>query len=247
MVRWVLKLLLCCCCIVVRVRIAHASAFDVTPVSVTLSDKTSSVLLTLTNRAPEPTRFHISVFAWEQKPTGEMVLNPTSDVLFFPALLTLRPNEARNVRLGVQVKPGPAEKNYRVLVQELPPAVTPENTGAVRVLTKMSIPLFLEPRSPAAKPVLTDLTLQSGTLAFNVKNAGNKHLRMRKLVVKALSAENVLFSRDLDAWYLLAGGTRSYTVELPAEVCKSQKTVQIELQSDEGAAHASLVNAHCAQ
>jgi len=246
MMRWFLGLLLSCSGLVCFSEVAYAGSFDVSPVSVTLSDKESSATLKLTNHADEAVRFHVTAFAWDQKSSGEMVLNPTSDVVFFPAMLTLRPNEARNLRVGVQAKPGAAEKTYRIFVQELPPTVTPENPGVVRVLMKVGIPIFLEPRSAVAKPLLADLAVQDKTLTFNVKNAGNKHLRLQKLVIKALSGGKLVYSRELDPWYVLAGGTRTYSVEIPADACKSQNSMQIELQSDHGAANASLANAHCA-
>jgi fimbrial chaperone protein len=71
--------LLCVC-----VGTAHASTFDVSPITLTLSAKVPSGMLVVTNRGAEPLRFQVSAFAWDQKPNGEMVLKPTTDVVFFP-------------------------------------------------------------------------------------------------------------------------------------------------------------------
>ena len=43
------------------------------------------------NDSAEKIRFQIGVFAWDQNPKGEMVLNPTEDLIFYPALLALEP------------------------------------------------------------------------------------------------------------------------------------------------------------
>jgi len=246
MTRWLLGLALAGAGLLCFSQGARANAFDISPVTVTLSPQTSSAMVTLTNRAPEVLRFHVSAYAWDQKPNGEMILNPTNDVVFFPAMLTLNPKETRNLRIGVQAKPGAVEKTYRVFVQELPPPVTSQKPGSVRVLTKTGIPVFLLPATAAAKPVLTDLAVKESKLTFNLKNTGNKHLRMQKLVVKLLDAGKLLYSKELDPWYVLAGGTRNYALDLPADACKAQKTVQIELESDQGAATASLADARCA-
>jgi fimbrial chaperone protein len=227
-------------------RQAQASAFDVSPVTLTLTAQATSGMITVTNRGTEPMRFHVSAFSWQQKGSGEMVLNPTNEVVFFPAMLTLNPKEARNLRVGVNIKPGAVEKTYRVFVQELPPAVTSENPGVVRVLTKMGIPVFVQPTAaPTAKPVLSELAVQGHQITFKLTNAGNRHLRLQKLLVSATNNGKVLHTKEIDPWYVLAGGTHTYAVELPVDVCKALKSVHVELESDSGAAKASLADAHC--
>jgi fimbrial chaperone protein len=247
MTRWLIGLVLTCIALFcISPGAAHASAFDVSPVTLTLTAQTTSAMLTVTNRGAEALRFHISAFTWDQKPDGEMVLNPTTDVVFFPAMLTLNPHEERNLRVATSVKPGTVEKTYRVFVQELPPPVTAENPGVVRVLTKMGIPIFVQPAAPTAKPVLSDLALRGQQVTFTLKNAGNKHLRLEKLVVTTSDGGKAVHSREIDPWYVLAGGTRSYVVELPADVCKGLRSVHVELASDNGAAKADLADARCA-
>jgi fimbrial chaperone protein len=225
---------------------AQANAFDVSPVTITLNAQSTSAMVTVTNRGTEAMRFHVSAFSWQQNANGEMVLNPTTDVVFFPAMLALNPKEARNLRIGINVKPGAIEKTYRVFVQELPPAVTTENPGVVRVLTKMGIPIFVQPAAPTAKPVLSDLAVQGNKFTFKLTDAGSKHLRLKKLVVSATNNGKVLHTKEIDPWYVLAGGTHTYVVELPADVCKALKSVQVEVDSDSGAAKASLADARCA-
>jgi fimbrial chaperone protein len=89
-------------------------------------------------------QFQLSVFAWAQSPSGEMQLEPTEDIVFFPTLLTLKPNETRRVRVGSATTQEVREKTYRIFVEELPPAGTVAGSG-VRVLTKMGIPIFVRP------------------------------------------------------------------------------------------------------
>ena len=79
---------------------AVAATFTVEPTQIVLSGRKSSVLLTLKNDSAEPLRFELSVFSWSQSPSGEMSLEPTDDIVFFPALLTIAPGESRHVRVG---------------------------------------------------------------------------------------------------------------------------------------------------
>jgi fimbrial chaperone protein len=226
---------------------ARASSFDVSPVTLTLSVRVPSAMLVVTNRGSEPLRFQVSAFSWDQKANGDMVLNPTSDIVFFPALLTLNPNEKRNLRVGAQVRPGASEKTYRIFVQELPPAVKAgADEGTVKVLTKMGIPIFLEPAGAKPAPSVVGLAVQGSSVKFEVKNGGTAHFRSLKVRVTAKDAANkVLHSQELEGWYVLAGGARAYAVELPKAACQGLSSIQVELESDKGAAKAALSNARC--
>src|SRR2546421_6591721 len=131
--------------LVLQAEFLAASAFKVTPVRVTFSGP-SSTLLTLKNESDQPLRFQITSFVWFQDPKGAMQLTPTEDIVFFPALLSLNPGEERKVRVAATVAAKDVEKTYRIFFEELPPLVKPENAGAqVRILTKMGIPIFVSP------------------------------------------------------------------------------------------------------
>lgn len=226
---------------------AHASSFDVAPISLTLSAKVSSGMLAVTNRGVEPLRFHVTAYSWDQKADGEMVLTPTKDIVFFPAMLTLNPQEARNLRIGTSIKPGAVEKSYRVFVQELPPlALSPdEQASTVRVLTKMGIPVFVEGSSAKPAPGLHGLTFAAQKLTFQVKNAGSAHFRPEKIVVKGKDGSKVIHSQNVDGWYVLAGGIRTYEVTLPIEACDVLKSIDVEMKWEGGSTMASLGNARC--
>jgi fimbrial chaperone protein len=230
-------------------RIASAAQFDIAPVSLSLSDKTSSGTLVLTNRSSEALRFHVTVFSWSQRADGEMVLNPTNDIVFFPAMLTLNPKQSRQLRVGMKVKAGATEKTYRLFVQELPPLVKSkeDEPNAVRVLTKMGLPIFIEP-SGRAKPVpaVSGLAVKGDALSFDIKNAGNAHMRVEKSVITVKDgAAKVIHTQEAAGWYVLAGGTRTYAVALPKAACASAKAIEVAIESSHGPAKAALSNEAC--
>src|SRR5256712_10346979 len=86
-----------------------ASAFKVTPVRVTFSGP-SSTLLTLRNESDQPLRFQISSFTWSQDARGSVQLSPTDDIVFIPHLLTLSAGEERKVRVAATVAATDVEK-----------------------------------------------------------------------------------------------------------------------------------------
>ena len=156
-------------------RPAAARSFTVNPTQIFLAPKITSPLLTLRNESDETLRFQLTVFKWDQTPQGEMKLDPTQDIVFFPALLSLSPKEERKVRVGATTSFAASEKTYRIFVEELPPQPGGATQSAVRVLTKMGVPIFLQPAKIQAQGSLNDLMVKEGTFTFNVRNPGNVH------------------------------------------------------------------------
>ena len=210
-----------------------ASAFKVTPVRVTFTGP-SSTLLTLKNESDQPLRFQISSYVWSQDPKGGMQLTPTDDIAFFPTLLTLNAGEERKVRVATTLTAAGTEKTYRIFFEELPPLEKPESSGAqVRILTKMGIPIFLAPEKANEDASIESVQMQKGTLTFDVRNGGNVHFALDGVKLRGLGSNgDVLFERHVEGWYVLAGSLRSYSVDVPADVCSKLKKIAIEADTD---------------
>jgi len=215
---------------------ANASSFTVNPITVTLSGKDQSALLTLQSQTSEEIRFKVLVQEWQQSPQGEMQLKDTKDIVVYPGLLTLAPNEERKLRIGSTVPAGAAERSYRVFVEELPPLRAPQtsNKSEVKVLTKMGVPIFVRPGKPAAAGSVEGMCLAKRKLAFAVRNTGNVHFLVQSVQVKAVdSAGASAFENKVDGWYVLTGGTRVWEIDFPKKECAKSKTLTVEVQTDE--------------
>ena len=208
---------------------ASAATFTVDPTQIFLSGRTGSVLLTLRNESNETLQFQLSVFAWTQSASGQMELEPTEDIVFFPTLLTLKPKETRRVRVASATPQDVREKTYRIFVEELPP-VDKESGGGVRVLTKMGIPIFLRPAKEVATATLNDLRQQDGTLRFTLTNAGTVHVVPQSIKVRGLAGSNAAFDRELDGWYVLAGGRREFDMAFPKNACAQVTSIVVDIQ-----------------
>jgi fimbrial chaperone protein len=215
---------------------AEASAFTVNPIKITLSGKDKSALLSLQSQSSEELRFKVAVKAWSQSPQGEMQLSDTKDIVVFPALLTLGPKEERKLRIGSTVPPGPSEKTYRVFVEELPGLRAPQaaTKSEVKVLTKMGIPIFIQPAKPQASGAVQGMAVAKGKLSFTVKNTGNVYFLVQSVKVKAVDGKGgTTFDKSVEGWYLLAGGTRVWELDFPKDVCAKSKSVTFDVQSEE--------------
>jgi fimbrial chaperone protein len=216
--------------------VASAIVFNVNPVQVRLSAHTRSATLTLKNESAEASRFQVSVFAWDQKPNGEMALTPTEDILAFPALLTLGPTTERMLRVGMAVPPAEQERTYRVFIEEMPPEETPhqEKAHEIRFITRLGIPIFIAPPRPVIQGQIDNYQIVNGTFTFRVRNTGNVHFTAKTTsVVGTGSGGETVFSRQTNGWYILAGGTREYTLEIPRSDCLKTNTITVTVKADE--------------
>jgi fimbrial chaperone protein len=211
---------------------ASASTYAVNPTQVVLSAQTLSRLVTLRNLSDEPLRFQITVFRWHQSAQGEMTLDPTRDVVIFPSLLTVAVGEGRTIRVGFTGAIGNMEATYRIFVDELPPA-SPEShpDGGIRMLTRMGIPIFVQPKQPAGRVELSRVELHGSRVSFALRNIGNVHVLPQSISLQGLGRSGaVTVNREEKGWYVLAGGQRDYQFDIPPQTCDGLESLLAKVQ-----------------
>jgi len=212
---------------------AWAGNYSVNPINVVLSPRVSTTLLKLRNQDNSPGSFQFKVFKWEQNAQGEDKLTPTEDIILFPSLLTVESQGERQIRLGSKVPINTVEKTYRLIVEELPTKTSKTTQNAVQILTNLSIPIFLQPSQTNQSGKMGQLAIKKGHLSFEINNTGNVNLRPQKITVQGLSATGEkIIETSVNTWYILAGNTKSYSVELPPkEKCNGVKKLVVEVKT----------------
>ena len=210
---------------------ASASSYIVNPTRVYLNANASSGLLTLKNESDQPLRMQVKAHQWAQGLDGEIQLSPTDDLIVFPALLTLKPGEERRIRVATAVPFGAVEKTYRIYVEELPPTTVEKSEGAsVKILTRMGVPVFVQPAKPQAAAVVRDLRLSHGRVTFQLANTGNSHFLPSSVVVRGFTASGVSVADwPANGWYVLAGTARSFSMALDAPACGRVGSLLVEV------------------
>lgn len=169
-----------------------------------------------------------------------MQLSDTNDLVFFPAMMEVKPAEEKKVRVGSTFRaPVTTERSYRIFFEELPPAQvsaaatdTAPKGAQVRVLTKMGVPIFVQPPNPIVKGDLANASVKSGTVAFDVRNVGNSFFTVNVATVTGLSKSGaVTFTRQQDGWYVLAGGMRHFDMAIPAAACAGTDRIKLDVAS----------------
>ena len=218
------------CCIVALAGSAHAGSFQVNPIRIILSPQSTSALLEVQNDGSETARFQIGVFEWDQSADGEMVLNPTEDVIFYPKLLTIEPGDQRNIRVGTKQVTVATEKSYRIFVEELPPADDTQQRG-IRLLTKMGVPIFIQPIKQLVQAELGEMKMGGNEFSFEIRNTGNIHFVPGKIrVIGKDMASQILLERSPQPWYILTGGVRKLSIPISPPECKQLHELTIEVE-----------------
>jgi fimbrial chaperone protein len=217
-------------CVIATAGVARGGTFQVNPIRITLSPQSASALLSIQNDSAETARFQIGVFEWDQAADGKMVLNPTEDLIFYPKLLAIDPGDQRNIRVGTKQAAVVTEKSYRIFVEELPPADNVQQKG-IRLLTKMGIPVFIQPTKQLVQAQLGQMKMGADGFSFEIKNTGNVHFFPGKIRVLGKDTPGeILLDRQLQPWYVLSGGVRKYSVEISPRECHQLHDLTVELE-----------------
>jgi fimbrial chaperone protein len=211
-----------------------AGGLNVSPVQLYLKAEESKALLTLRNDGEEAARFQLEVNTWNEDPKAGMTLGPTDDVIFYPTLVALKPGETHKVRIGTTVPFGALERTYRLFVQELPPAEkAAQSRSAVRVLTRVGIPIFVQPAKVVESQALSQVVLGSGSASFDLENAGNVHLRVETIKLEGFATGGArLFEREAPGWYVLAAARKHFTVDVPRDACARVRKLVATVKTD---------------
>ncbi len=212
---------------------ARASGLNVSPVQVWLSPEASKSLITLRNDGAEEARFQITVMLWDEDAKAGMKLSPTEDIIVFPTMLQLKPGETKGLRVGPVVPFGPIEKTYRVFIEEMPAPQKVETRAAVRVLTRIGIPVFLAPVKAFEDRRLSAIEVGKSGASVDLENTGNVHFRVQTVRLEGFGEGGAkLFENQAQGWYVLAAGHKRYDLEIPRSACAQVRKLVVSVRTD---------------
>lgn len=213
-----------------------AAEYSVSPMRIYLDRAAASSVVTLNNTGSDRVTFQISAMEWTQDAEGRDRYAPTSEVVFFPKIVTLQPGESRVVRVGVQAIPVKAEHTFRLFIEPLPaPAKETLEPGAhISVNFRFALPIFVKPSARAGAGEIDDAAVRKGVLTLTLRNIGNEHLRTDDgVVVTGRDAQgNDIFTERLDSRYVLAGAAKPLTLTIPKASCARLASVEITARAE---------------
>lgn len=127
----------------VLVDLAMAGSFTVTPIKLYLSKERKTTTIRVKNNAKEKVTVQVRGVSWSQDEDGKDRFEPTKEIVFFPKIFPLEPEEERILCLGYQGEWPGVEKTYRIFLDELP-VKRPGKTG-LKMALSIGIPVFISP------------------------------------------------------------------------------------------------------
>ena len=204
-----------------------AAEFSVTPIRVELKSGVLTDTITVTNHATSRLRVSVRLQEWTQDAAGNDVYKDSTELVYFPRQLELEPEARKLVRVGIKQPAGVTEKTYRLFIEEEPPAAA-AGQSQVAFYFRFGVPIFLSPAVPRAQPEVAAPSLQAGKVNLVVRNPGNQHFRLTTLAL----SDGDGFAKEIAGWYSLAGSERTYTIEVPPEVCRKARTLNLSIQAE---------------
>jgi fimbrial chaperone protein len=220
--------------------LAFASDYRITPTTLELSSGAKSGAFSVINKGNEKLNVAVSVMEWTQDAAGKDVYGETKDIVFFPKIMTIEPNEQRAIRIGVKGPQSQKEKTYRLFVEELPAQKkkTDEKTAGnitagLTIAFRFATPIFVKPARPQETAVIEKVELSKGLAKATVKNTGNVHIKVLSVTFRGKAADGKeLFSKEISGWYVLHGLSRPYEMTVPKELCGNLATLEVKAQTE---------------
>ncbi|HEX9137673.1 MAG TPA: fimbria/pilus periplasmic chaperone, partial [Nitrospirota bacterium] len=185
---------------------------------------------------------------WSQDADGKDVYTDARDMVFFPKIMTVEPNEQRAVRIGIKGPPTIKEKTYRLFVEEIPAQKkTAEGKKEGKIAAGLTIafryatPIFVKPVKAEESGAVEKVDMSKGLVRAIVRNKGNIHFKLLTVMFRGKAADGKeLFSKELAGWYVLNGMSRPYEAEVPKEVCPNVSTIEVKAQAENFSINGSL-------
>jgi fimbrial chaperone protein len=215
--------------------VGSAANVSFSPSRLTLSARARNASVTLKNGGDAPVRFEVRAFRWDQDTSGQMKLIATDELVVFPLLVTIPPGQTKVIRVADASPPSSVERSFRLKISEIPEFRGPGASGTTTITLKseFDLPLFYLPVEERVVGAIADAGVSRGKLSFSVTNTGTVHFKPEDIQIVGFGAGGKqVYAQTLDAWYVLAGGRRLYSLELPPAACTSLAAVKITVGTD---------------
>lgn len=195
---------------------AKAAAVVLWPVDPVIKAGETASALWIENKGSVPVTLQVRTLGWSQD-KGDEAYAKQDDVVASPPIAQVAAGQRQLVRI-IRRGQGSStiEHSYRLLIDELPPAVDPDKDGSSKaqlsVQMRYSIPLFTYDVAES-KPALTaHFEIQGGKRFVVIRNGGTKHARLVDLRLRG--GGHTATALPGLVGYVLAGSTMRW--ELPS-------------------------------
>lgn len=214
-----------------------AGTLQVAPIGLELLAPTSAGTLKLENKGTKAIEVQLRVFRWSQV-DGQERLEPTTDVVVSPPILSVAPQSDVTVRV---VRPSKqeivGEEGYRVLVDELPDPTTRKN-GIISIVLRQSLPIFFRSQAANSPDVKWSIVKSGGRTFIAAQNAGQRKLRISQMKLTDKNGHTAVVSEGL-VGYVLGGSSMRWPISPKIGSLATNQALTISAQGDTGPINAT--------
>lgn len=213
---------------------ASAARFSLNPIRVHLGAGHPVETVVLGNQEDHPLSFEVQVKRWTQGADGAWTLEPSDDLVVHPLIVSVAAGGEARLRIGTLSPTTAGEQAYRVELQQLRDPATAAEGAQIRMLTRISLPVFVQPRGAKAELALAVASPAAAKLGLSLRNAGSAYVPPGVATLRVLDGDGrVVHQGKLTLGYLLAGAQLPVATAWPAGACG--RAARVELTTAEGA------------
>ena len=208
-----------------------AATLDISPMAASLAPQQRTAEIRVTNRGQSAVAVQASLEAWAQEAGGADRHTPTADLVVFPKIFELQPGQSQTVRIGRNAAASnqEPERAYRLFLLELPR--NDDGQPQVGMNLRISLPVWLRPAKAVSDWSLPPPQREQDKAVLALANEGNAHVRVKKFRLEALDgAGQIHASAERSGWYVLAGSTGRFALDLPAGFCGKASQLRLTTQ-----------------
>jgi fimbrial chaperone protein len=209
---------------------ARAQSLLVIPVNLQIAPGQRATTLTVTNQGTSETSIQIRAYAWNQQ-GGDDQLTTSDAVIVSPPLASIAPGATQVVRLILRQPPQGREATYRIILDQIPPPASP---GVIRLVIRMSIPIFAQTTTRAVPHVQFHIERDAGSAFLVALNDGGRHEVIRNAVLWTSDGRKLSTESNASP-YILAGATRRWPIAAQGSLPLLSETLRLTARADAGA------------
>ncbi len=219
---------------------AAAAEFTLNPTRVHLDRARAIETLVLGNGEAQPISFEVEIRRWTQGADGQWTLTPSQDIVVHPLIVTIPAGGKARLRVGT-LSPGvAAEQAYRVELQQLPGA-RPTEGANVTLLTRLSVPVFVQPVQRERRAALSQPRVETGAVRVTLDNPGASYVAPQDATLRVLDAGGrELLSESIAVGYVLTGARLPLARPLAPGLCARAARIELELHEPAGTLAAAI-------
>jgi fimbrial chaperone protein len=217
--------------------LSWCGTITVNPVRIQVSTSRPNAILQIVNREDEPVTMQAHVVTWSFDGQND-VLTDSDEVVLNPPIAVIAGHKAQAIRMGLR-KPNdtPQERCYRIILEEVPSAPKPNFIG-VRTILKISIPIFVSPKTASA-PKLSWRALKTddSRIKLIATNEGSAHVQIKSMDVTGTDPAQPYLKGVLPT-YILPKQQREWVIDDQKALVENR--MKVTGDTDAGALHETI-------